>query len=62
MKTFSNPPQAINEIMTIVLVIFEYKKKDQKVWDKQKKFMLDLHFFDKLKNYPFSNLKTETLT
>ena len=61
MKTFSNPPQAINEIMTIVLVIFGFKKKDQSIWDKQKKFMLDLHFFDKLKNYPYSNLKKETL-
>ena len=57
MKTFNTPPQAINEIMTIVLVIFDFKKKDQTNWDKQKKFMLDLHFFDKLKNYPYSNLK-----
>ena len=61
MKTFSNPPAAIGEIMKIIMIIFNFAKKDQTSWERQKKFMQDLHFFDKLKNYPYSNLKNKTL-
>ena len=53
MKTFTNPPVAIKEILTIIMIIFQQKPKDQIDWEKQKKFMMDLKFFEKLKNYPY---------
>ena len=57
MKSFVNPPKAISEVISIIMHIFDFPKKDAESWDKQKKVLSDIKFFDKMKKYEFDQVK-----
>ena len=61
MKSFVNPPKAISEVMSIIMVIFDFAKKDAENWEKQKKVLSDIKFFEKMKKYEFDQVKKEKL-
>ena len=61
MKSFVNPPKAISEVLSIIMLIFDFPKKDLGQWDKQKKLLSDIKFFEKMKKYEFDKVKKEKL-